>query len=465
MTKHDYNVVVIGAGPGGYVAAIRAAQLGLKTACVEKERTLGGTCLNVGCIPSKALLQSTEYYSWLQHESQAHGISCTKSTVDFSKMMQRKGQIVKGLVDSIPTLFKRNGVMSFEGRATFVSQNTIEIKNGSQSQKVSADHFILATGSEPIPLPFLPFDEKTVVSSTGALSFDTIPKKLAVIGGGVIGVELASVYNRLGSEVTIVEMLEGICLAMDESVSKALLQILKKQGIAFHLGCKVSKAEHHAKGIKLTVEQQRGNLELEADAVLVAVGRRPYSAGLGLQEIGIQMNRGFVNVDHYFRSSVPNIYAVGDLIEGVMLAHRASEEGVAVAEFIAGNPIHINYMAIPNVIYTHPEVAALGITEKEGRGMGLDLVIGKSLFKGNPRARCSGDTEGFVKVIGAGPDRRLVGMHIIGPHASELISEGMIAIEKRMTLDEIANSPHAHPTLSEAIKEACGQAIGSAIHS
>lgn len=464
MTQPDFDVIVIGSGPGGYVAAIRAAQLGLKTACVEKEKTHGGTCLNVGCIPSKALLQSTELYAWLKHDSQIHGINCKDSSIDFSKMMQRKSQIVKGLVDSVSALLKRNKVISFEGTASFVSPNTIEIVDGNSSQKVSAKHFILATGSEPIPLPFLPFDETQVVSSTGVLSLNAIPKKMLVVGAGVIGVELASVYNRLGTEVTIVEMLDKICPPMDDALSKALLQTLKKQGMTFHLSCKVTKGEVTKAGVALTVELPEGPVVHAADVALVAIGRRPYTKGLGLQEIGVAQEKGFVIVDNNFRTSVPHIFAIGDLIDGPMLAHKASEEGCAVAEIIAGKTARVNYMAIPNVIYTHPEVASIGLTEKEAREMGLDIVVGTSFFKGNARARCSGDTDGFVKVIGAGPQHHLLGMHIIGQHASELIAEGMVSIEKRATLHEMANFANAHPTLSEAIKEACGNALGIAIH-
>lgn len=464
MPEYDYDVVVIGAGPGGYVAAIRAAQLGLRTACVDKEKSLGGTCLNVGCIPSKALLQSTEYFAWIRNDSHLHGITCSKCSIDFVKLMERKSQIVKGLVDGVSALFKKNGVISFEGKAHFVSPHTLEIIGIEATQTITASHFIIATGSEPISLPFLPFDEATIVSSTGALSLSTIPKKMTVIGAGVIGVELASVYNRLGSKITIVEMLDHICPSMDDAVSKSLLQILKKQGLTFHLGCKVAKAQKNNEGVVLTVEQSQGTLSLQSDVVLVAVGRKPYSEGLGLLEMGLKINRGFVQVNELFHTTIPHIYAIGDLIEGPMLAHRASEEGYAVAEIIAGKSPTVNYMAIPNVIYTHPEVAAIGLTEKEAKDAGLDIVVGTCAFKANPRARCSGDTEGFVKVIGAGPTRTLVGMHIVGQHASELISEGMLAIQKRATLHDLASAPNAHPTLSEAIKEAAGQALGCAIH-
>lgn len=458
MAKREYDLAVIGAGPGGYVAAIRAAQLGLKVICIEKERSLGGTCLNVGCIPSKTLLHTTEYYAWLRTHGQELGIICPECSLDFLAMMQRKEKVVKGLVEGILGLFKRHGVKTLLGQARFIDAHKVEVTHPDGVQQIEAESFILATGSEPIPLPFAKFDEKVILSSTGALSLTAIPKKMVVIGGGVIGVELASVYNRLGTEVVVVEMLTRICPAMDEAVTKALLQSLKKQGISFYLGAKVSEIKqlpNHA-GVSVTFEP---NEQIHADVVLVAVGRRPYNQGLGLAEIGVSMQRGFVNVDANFRTNLSHIYAIGDLIDGPMLAHRASEEGRVVADIIAGKASAINYMAIPNVIYTHPEAAAVGLTEKEGRDMGLNIVVGVSSFKGNPRARCNGDVDGFVKVIGAGPDQSLVGMHILGPQASELIAEGVIAIEKRATLKEIAGAPHAHPTLSEAIKEACEQAL------
>lgn len=464
MPKKEYDVVVIGSGPGGYVAAIRAAQLGLKTACVEKEKTLGGTCLNVGCIPSKALLQTTEHYAWVRNESKSQGINCEGVSIDFDAMMKRKGQVVSGLVDGVAGLFKKHGITRIEGTAKFTSPQSITVTNGDKTQVVEADNFILATGSEPIPLPFLPFDEKTVVSSTGVLSLTAIPKKMVVIGGGVIGVELASVYNRLGTEVTIVEMLDHICPAMDDAVRKSFTQILKKQGLTFHVSSKVVKAEKKNGGYEVFVESGNDKFQLPADVILVCVGRRPFSASLGLSEIGIQTQKGQVIVDKNFRSSIPTIYAIGDLIDGPMLAHKASEEGVAVAEIITGKTAHVDYLSIPNVVYTNPEVASVGLTEAEAREIGLEIVVGTCLFKANPRARCAGETDGFVKVIGIGSGKHLIGMHILGSHASEMIAEGMVGIGKRMTLSDLANAPNAHPTLSEAIKEACGQALGVAIH-
>lgn len=457
----DFDVVVIGSGPGGYVAAVRAAQLGLKTACIEKEKTLGGTCLNVGCIPSKALLESSQRFEWILKSSQEHGLQVEKPKIDLAKMMTRKNGIVKGLTDGVANLFKKHHVESFQGTAKFISPNEIEV-NG---EVLRAKNVILATGSAPIELPFLKFDEKQIVSSTGALSLDTIPKRLVVIGGGVIGVELASVYNRLGSSVSVVEMLDQICVAMEPALSRALQQALKKQGIEFYLPAKVISGTKKGSEIVLTIETENEKKELQADVVLVAVGRRPYSSGLDLDKAGLKINpRGQIEVNGAFRTSQPHIYAIGDLIDGPMLAHKASEEGYAVAEIIAGQSPHINYMAIPNVIYTHPEAAAVGLTESEAKQAGIDPFVGQSFFRGNPRARCHGDLEGFVKVIGDKNTGRLIGLHILGPHASEMIGEGVAAIESKMTVRDLAYSSHAHPTLSEAIKEACLVAIGAPLH-
>lgn len=455
---NKYDLVVIGGGPGGYVAAIRAGQLGLKTACVEKN-ALGGTCLNVGCIPSKALLQSSEAYSWLKNDSAELGITCSKASFNLNKMMQRKEKIVQGLVQGIPTLLKKAGVDSIQGSARFIDKQQLEVTSKGEVVKITADNFILATGSEPITLPFLPFNGKTIISSTEALSLSDVPETMLVVGGGVIGVELASVYNRLGSKIIIVEMLDHICPAMDEAMSKSLLQSLKKQGMEFHLGTKVTGCEKTTLFVEKAGQQQ----SLKGDIILVAVGRKPYSQGLGLPEIGLQLNKGFVVVDAQFRSSVANIFAIGDLIEGPMLAHRASEEGVAVAEILAGLKPHVNYAALPNVIYTHPEVASVGFTEAEARSAGYKIIVGSSYFKGNSRARCLGFTEGLVKVIGL-ENHSLIGMHICGPQASEMINIGVMAIEKRATLTDLAKAPIAHPTLSEALKEACGNALGCAIH-
>ncbi len=453
-----YDVAIIGSGPGGYVAAIRAAQLGLKTAIVEKWDTLGGTCLNIGCIPSKALLHSSELYEKLSKQGKEHGIDHSKLSVDFERMSKRKDEVVKSLVEGVAGLMKKNKIDVFQGEGSFVDANTISVGN----DKVKAKSIIIATGSEPASLPFLSIDEEKIVSSTGALALKEVPKRMVVIGAGVIGVELASVYNRLGSEVNIVEMLDHICPAMDKDVSKTLLQILKKQGLKFHMSTMCKEADAGKKEIKLTLD--KGD-PLKADVVLVAVGRKPYTKSLGLENISIETTKqGFIPVDGNFRTKHPHIYAVGDVIEGVMLAHKASEEGASVAEIIAGKNPHVDYMTVPNVIYTHPEAAAVGLTEQEAEEAGLDLIVGKYQFKGNGRARCAGETDGFVKIIGEKKKGLVLGMHIVGASASELISEGMVAIAKRATVEELAAAPQAHPTMSEAIKEAALNALGRTIH-
>ncbi len=441
-----YDLAVIGAGPGGYVAAIRAAQLGLKTVCIDARETLGGTCLNVGCIPSKVLLQSTMHYEFLQKHARNHGIEGDNVSIDFDRLMARKDEVVKSLVTGVTSLFERHGVVWVRGTAKFKSPHELLV----DSETIQAQNILIATGSEPVALPFLPFDEKYIVSSTGILSLIKIPKRLLVIGAGVIGVELASVYRRLGTEVTVLEMSEQICPTMDLAISKTLQKSLKKQGIAFHLGLKVDEE---------TVKS------FEPNVVLVAVGRRPFTNSLGLEAVGIQTDkRGFIPVDSDFRTSQPHIYAVGDVIEGVMLAHKASEEGVAAVETIAGKQAHIKYMTIPNVIYTYPEVASVGLTEKEAREAGLDVMTGSYMFLGNSRARCSGEEEGLVKIVGDKHSGRLVGMHIISLIASEMIAEGVIAMQARWTVEQLANAPHAHPTFNEAIKEAALDCLGRAIH-
>lgn len=465
MAKLDCDIAVIGSGPGGYVAAIRAAQLGFKTICIEKDTFLGGTCLNVGCIPSKALLQSSEYYELMQKGIAEHGISFKDLNFNFQQMMSRKETIVKGLVNGIAGLFKQNNVERLAGYAKFTSPHQLEVVQGNDKTVVEAKHILIATGSEPIPLPFLPFDEKKVLSSTGALSLPSIPKTMVMVGAGVIGVEIASVYNRLGTQVTIIEMLDRICYPMDLAISKTFLQILKKQGLEFHLSSKVVKGQESKQGISLVVNIESKEVDMQAEVVLVSIGRRPVTRGLGLENIGIKLNpKGYVEVDGDFRTAQPHIFAIGDVIEGPMLAHKASDEGIAVVEFIAGLRPSINYLAIPSVVYTHPEVASVGMTEQEAADAKLEIKKGSAYFKGNPRARCLGYTEGLVKVLGEARTGRLIGMHIIGPHASEMIAEGVMAMQKGMTLDEIAHASHAHPTLSEAIKEAALDALGSAVH-
>ncbi len=456
-----YDVVVVGGGPGGYVAAVRAAQLGLRTACIEKGSYLGGTCLNVGCIPSKALLQSSLHYHFIEKEAQAHGIEVGKPTINFMQMMKRKDEIVHGLVTSVDVLLKKHKIDWIHGAGRFTGPHTI----GVGDKTVETSHVILATGSQPIALPFLPFDEQRVLSSTGALALKEVPKKMIVVGAGVIGVELASVYNRLGTEVTVVEMLDTICPAMDHAICRALQTSLKKQGLTFHLGVKVTRGVVSDTGVTITIEKEGKQEQHSADVVLVAIGRRPYTEGLGLKEVGVAVSqRGFVEVDELFRTSLKHVYAIGDIVDGVMLAHRASEEGIAVAEIIAGQRPHVNYMSIPNIIYTHPEVAAVGLTESEAKAAGIEMLIGSCIFRANPRARCAGDTDGLVKVIGDKRTGRLIGMHIACANASEMIGEGVMALDLGATVEQVANASHGHPTLTEAIKEACQQALGRAIH-
>lgn len=457
----QFDVVVIGSGPGGYVAAIRAAQLGLKTACVEKMKGLGGTCLNIGCIPSKALLQSSELIWKIKNETKGHGIEVPRVDFNFKQMMSRKTTIVHGFNEGVAGLFRKNKVARYTGTATLVSPTQISVASGPTTQDLTAKYIILATGSEPIGLPFLPFDEKRILSSTGALALDQVPKKMIVIGAGIIGVELGSVYSRLGTEVVFVEFMDRICPTLDLSLSKELQHVLEAQGLKFNLSSKVASADISEKQITLKV----GTQDMPCDAVLVCIGRKPYTQGLGLEKIGIAMaEKGFVKIDGQFHTNIPNIFAIGDIVDGPMLAHKASEEGVAVAEIISGHHPKINYAAIPNVVYTHPEVASVGMTEQEAQTAGLDIRIGTFPFKYNSRARCTGEEEGFVKIIAEAKTDKIVGIHIISANASELIAEAALAIQKGITAEEIANTPHAHPTLAEAIKEAALDVHKRAIH-
>lgn len=451
-----YDLIVVGAGPGGYVAAVRAAQLGMKTLCIDKRAACGGTCLHVGCIPSKTLLQTSEHYSFLRTQAKGQGILVEGVSFNWKAIQQRKEGIVTSLAEGIHTLFQTEGVHFQPGTARLRTPHSVEIQHEGKISVAEAQTILLATGSEPITLPFLPFDEKRVLSSTGALALSSVPKRMLVIGGGVIGVELASVYARMGSQVIVVEMLPQICPTLDPQMSRALEKALTKQGITFHLKTKVMQATVGNKSVKVNVEHDDKMEDIEADVVLVAIGRRALSEGLQLEKVGLQVDKkGFLPVNHAYQTQVPSIYAIGDLVEGPMLAHRASEEGYAVVQALAGRQITVEEWLIPNVIYTHPEVAVVGWTEQEAKAMGLEVLVGQVPMRAIPRARCNGEVDGFVKVIGHRASRRLIGLHIMAQYASEMIGEGVLAMKGKSTLEDVAYAPHAHPTLSEAIKEAC----------
>jgi len=458
-----YDVIVIGAGPGGYVAAIRAAQLGLKTACVEKMPTLGGTCLNIGCIPSKALLHASEKFEEAGHALAAFGVKVAGVELDLAGMMGHKDKVVKANVDGVDFLFKKNKIDRLKGHARFTSRDRIEV----EGKTYAAKNFIIATGSDSTPLKGVEVDEKRIVTSTGALSLPEVPKHLVVIGGGVIGLELGSVWSRLGAKVTVVEFLDRILPTNDGEVSKQMQRILTKQGMAFKLGSKVTAAQKTDKGVTLTVEPAKGGdaETIEADYVLVSIGRRPYTDGLGLDAAGVELDeRGRVKTDKHFRTNVEGIYAIGDVIAGPMLAHKAEDEGVAVAEILAGQAGHVNYDAIPSVVYTWPEVASVGRSEEELKQAGVAYKAGKFPFLANGRARAMNATDGFVKILADAKTDRVLGVHIIGAEAGTIIAECVLAMEFGASAEDIARTCHAHPTLNEVVKEAALAVDGRAIH-
>jgi dihydrolipoamide dehydrogenase len=452
----SYDLAVIGAGPGGYVAAIRAAQLGLQVALIEKEASLGGTCLNVGCIPSKALLESTELYHQAKHSFASHGIITGSVDFDLPKMMARKEQVVGELTKGIGMLMKKNKIKVLQGRGRLAGPKRVLVRRDDGEEELEAAAVLLAMGSVPIELPFLSFDGKHIVTSTEALSFDSVPEHLVVVGAGAVGLELGSVWCRLGAQVTVIEMLPTIVPFADRQISKALEKSLTKQGLAFRLGSKVSGAQIDRNQITATVQNEKGEDEsVTCDKLLVAVGRRPLTEGAGLEEAGVrQEESGRIEVDDHLQTSLPGVYAIGDLVRGPMLAHKAEEEGVAVAERIAGKPGHVNYRAIPNVVYTWPEVAQVGKTEAELKDEGIPFKSGRYYFKSNARAKCMGEEDGLVKVISHADTDRLLGLHIMGPHASEMIAEAVTAFEFSGSAEDIARTVHAHPTLSEIVKEA-----------
>jgi dihydrolipoamide dehydrogenase len=458
MTINEtYDLIIIGSGPGGYVAAVRAAQLGLKTACIEKDNTLGGVCLNVGCIPSKALLDSSEYYHLAKDHFKEHGIKSGKVELDLPAMMARKNRVVLELTENVRKLLEGNGITIINGTARLTSPDQIQIKtNGKRTQTLSAKFILLATGSSPIQVPGLEFDAEKIVSSTEALSFDTVPKHLGIVGGGYIGLELGSVWRRLGAKVTIIEMLPKIAAALDGQVGRTLDRLLKKQGFEFRLNTKVTKAEISGKTVELTLVSNDKEENLSVDKLLVSVGRKPNSQGLGLKDIGVQINskNGCVMVDANYRTSLPTIYAIGDLVAGPMLAHKASAEGIAAVESIAGRVGEVNYDALPAVVYTWPEVAWVGMTEEQVKKMEIPYCVGSYPFSGAGRARCMGEKDGFVKLITHAKSDRILGVHIIGPRASDMIAECGLALEFGASSEDIARTVHGHPTFAEALQEA-----------
>jgi dihydrolipoyl dehydrogenase len=458
-----FDAIVIGSGPGGYVCAIRAAQLGLKVACVEKRGTLGGTCLNIGCIPSKALLQSSEEFEKAKDALKDHGVLVDGLKLDLARMQARKSEVVAANTKGVEFLFRKNKVTWLKGTGRITAPGTVDV----DGQTYSTKNIIIATGSESVPLPGVTIDEKRVVTSTGALELDKVPGHLVVIGGGVIGLELGSVWRRLGAEVTVVEFLDRIVPGMDTEIAKAFQRILQKQGIKFRLGTKVTGASATESGVTLTVEPATGGAEetIPADVVLLSIGRRPYTEGLGLQEAGVELDDAKrVKVDRHYATNIPGIYAIGDVIAGPMLAHKGEDEGVAVAEILAGQAGHVNYNAIPAVIYTWPEVASVGQTEEELQAGGIAYTVGKFPFTANGRARAMGDLDGFVKILADKATDRLLGAHVLGPDAGTLIAELTTAIEFGASAEDVARICHAHPTLSEAVKEAALAVEGRALH-
>ena len=453
----QYNVTVIGSGPGGYVAAIRCAQLGFKTAIIEKYDTLGGTCLNFGCIPSKALLDSTEHFQNAKTHFAEHGIDIAAPKVNFTQMIKRRGDVVKANVDGIAFLMKKNKIDVHTGVGSFVDKNTIRVtgKAGKETT-ITTDNVIIATGSKPTPLPFAPFDKKRIISSTEALELKEIPKHLIVIGGGVIGMELGSVYARIGSKVTVVEFLDNIIPTMDSTMGKELFKVTKKLGIDFYLGHKVTSLQNSGKEVTLKAESKDGkSIELKGDYCLVSIGRRSYTEGLGLEKVGVETEKGQIKVDDHLKTNVDNIYAIGDVVKGAMLAHKAEEEGVFVAERLAGQKPHINYLLIPGVVYTWPEVASVGFTEEQLKGSGRSYKVGSFPYKALGRARASMDTDGVVKVLADKQTDEILGLHIIGARAADMIAAGVAAMEFRASAEDVARMSHAHPTYMEAVKEAC----------
>ena len=453
-----YDVTVIGSGPGGYIAAIRCAQLGMKVAIIEKYNTLGGTCLNVGCIPSKALLDSSEHYHNAAHTFDEHGIELDNLKVNIGQMIDRKAKVVEQVTGGVDFLMKKYKIDVYHGMGSFVNKNSIKVTDAEGKETtVETDKTIIATGSKPASLPFIKLDKKRVITSTEALELKEIPKHMIIIGGGVIGMELGSVYGRLGTEVSVVEFMDEIIPSMDRTMGKELKKALRKLGFKFYLGHKVTEVKGTAKTVTVKAENKKGEIiDLKGDYCLVSIGRRPYTDGLGLENVGIKTNdRGQVDVDEHLQTSVPGIYAIGDVIKGAMLAHKAEEEGVVVAETIAGQKPHINYLLIPGVVYTWPEVASVGYTEEQLKEQGKAYKSGSFPYRALGRARASMDIDGQVKVLADKATDEILGVHMIGARAADMIAEAVVAMEYRASAEDVARMSHAHPTYTEAFKEAC----------
>ena len=462
------DVVIIGGGPGGYVAAIRAAQLGLNTVCVEMDRTLGGTCVNVGCIPSKALLESSHHFEFIGHDAKTHGIGVAAPTIDVATMQKRKEDVVGQNTKGIEFLFRKNKITWAKGRGTLKAGNVVEVQGAPPDNNITsyqAKHVIIATGSVPIELPFLKFDEQRVLSNVGALTIPKVPQHLIVIGGGVIGLELGSVWRRLGAKVTVIELLSAILPGMDDDVVKEADRVLRKQGLDIRTGTKVIGGGLTGNGVFVEVEKDGAKERLEGDHVLVSVGRRPSTTGIDAAALGLALGRrGEILVDDQMRTNLPNVYAIGDCVPGPMLAHKAEDEGVIAAEVIAGKPVHMHYRTVPGIVYTWPEIAVVGLTERQVKESGREYRVGKFPFSANGRARTAGETQGFVKFIADTRTDEILGCHMIGPNVSELVSEVVLAMEYRGSTDDIGITVHGHPTLSETVKEAALAALGRALH-
>lgn len=455
--SESFDLIVIGAGPGGYVAAIRAAQLGLKTACIDKNEALGGTCLRVGCIPSKALLESSEHYHRAKTGSlDEHGVHVSGVGLDLGVMLARKDKIVSQLTSGVKGLFNKNKIETFYGTGRMTGNGQVTVTSGSGTEIVlSGKNILIATGSEPSTIPGVTLDWDRIGSSTEALSYPTVPEHLIVIGAGYIGLEMGSVWNRLGSKVTVLEYMPSFLPAVDSEIARLAARVFKKQGLDIRLGVKVTGAQANGDTVTVSYEDKDGASSIQGDRVLVSTGRRPNTEGLGATELGVAMNkRGFIEVDDHYRTSVPGVWAIGDVVPGPMLAHKAEEEGVAAVETMAGQPGHVNYDAIPGILYTHPEVAGVGKTEQELKEAGIPYKKGKFPFSANGRAKAMAETDGMVKILAHATTDRILGFHVLGPHASDLVAEGAVAIEFSACAEDLARSVHAHPTLSEVVKEA-----------